>query len=272
MDIKILCPLWGHEHLKLETFLEKIRLAGYDGIDTWIPADKNDKKILFDYLQHHGFHIVTHQHAAHGSTFEEFKKSFLANLHECAEPGPLLINSHTGRDYFSFQQNLELIDIAQEFAAKTGIIVAHETHRGRFGYCPQMIDEFLDLREELLLTADLSHWVCVTESMLENFERILNKAILRARHIHARVGFEEGPQVADPAAPEWKYALDHFLGWWDSIVAHNKEINRPVLTITTEFGPPPYMPVLPFTGTPAADQFQVNCFIKDLLRQRYQIS
>jgi len=269
MKIKLLSPLWGHEHLKLDVFLEKIKAAGYDGIDTWIPEGETDKRILFDYLQQHEFYIVTHQHRANGSTFKKFKDSYIKNLYECAEPAPLLINSHTGRDYFSFEQNLELVDAAQEFSEKTGITVAHETHRGRLGYSPQMIDQFFERRNDFCITADFSHWVCVTESMLENFAPTVNKAISRSRHIHARVGFEQGPQVADPRAPEWEYALDQFLKWWDKIVAVNVNASVEIFPITTESGPVPYMPAIPFMNEPVADQFHVHCSMKDLLISRY---
>lgn len=269
MKIKLLCPLWGHEHLPLEFFLHKIKTAGYDGIDTWIPDKATDKKILYNYLQQHEMHIVTHQHSANGSTFNKFRFSFIKNLYKCAEPGPILINSHTGKDYFSPDQHLALIDIAQEFTAKTGVTVSHETHRGRLGYSPQMMEAIMQVRPEILLTADFSHWVCVTESMLENFSFIMEKAILRSRHIHARVGFEQGPQVADPRAPEWEYALNNFLGWWDKIVAVNAQLQCKLFPITTEFGPPPYMPVTPFDNCPVADQFEINNFMKDLLSHRY---
>jgi len=269
MEIKILSPQWGHEHLELKTFLDKIKAAGYDGIDTWIPDNLADKRTLFDYLQQHEMYMVSHQHRAEGSTFKKFKESYIKNLYECAEPSPLLINSHTGRDYFSLQQHLELVDAAQEFSAKTGITVAHETHRGRLGYSPQMISTVFELRSDFCITADFSHWVCVTESMLENFTGIVDEAIRRSRYIHARVGFEQGPQVPDPRAPEWKYALDWFVDCWDKIAAVNKQLNCKILPITTEFGPAPYMPAIPFTGELVADQFTVNCFMKDLLKNRY---
>ena len=270
MQIKILCPLWGHEHLEYKVFLDKVRESGYDGFDTWIPQDAHEKKLLFDYLQTHEMNIVAHQHEARGSNFEDFKTSFLKNLHACAEPCPILINSHTGRDYFSFQQNLQLIDIAEEFSEKTGITVAHETHRGRVGYSPQMTAEVFAARKNFLLTADFSHWVCVTESMLENFSETLDEAINRSRHIHTRVGFEEGLQVTDPRAPEWKYAVDNFLNWWDRIVDVNANANCKVLPLTTEFGPQPYMPTIPFANSPVADQFEINCYMKDLLNNRYR--
>jgi hypothetical protein len=46
----------------------------------------------------------------------------------------------------------------------------------------------------------------------------------------------------------------------------------PVLTITAEFGPPPYLPVIPFSGEPVAHQFTINQYMKDLLRSRYSHS
>ena len=269
MEIKILSPLWGHEHMAQADFLDKIRLSGYDGFDMWLPKDAVLKKQLFDYLQRAEMYIVTHQHQASGSNFSDFKSSFKKQLSICAEPKPLLINSHTGRDYFSLEQNLELIDIAGEFSAKHDIIIAHETHRGRLGYSPQILEQIFIAKKDFLITADFSHWVCVTESFLENFSEILSEAIERTKHVHARVGYEEGPQVADLRAPEWKYATDHFLTWWDRIVDVNARCISGVLSFTTEFGPPPYLPVIPFTNQPVADLFELNCYMKDLLREMY---
>jgi len=42
-----------------------------------------------------------------------------------------------------------------------------------------------------------------------------------------------------------------------------------VLTITTEFGPPPYLPTIPFKNVPVADQFEISHYMKGLLVQRY---
>lgn len=269
MEIKILSPLWGHEHLQYNVFLDKMRAAGYDGFDVWIPDDPTEKHLLFDYLQKHEMYLVAHQHQAAGKDFNDFKKTYVENLYICAEPAPLLINSHTGRDYFSLQQNLELIDLAQEFTERTGIIVAHETHRGRAGYSPQAAAELFANRNDYLITADFSHWTCVTESLLENFDGILQEAIGRSRHIHARIGHEQGPQVADPRAPEWKYVVDKFFDWWDAILDSSHKRGQKIFGITTEFGPKPYMPTIPFTKTPIADQFEINCYIKDMLHKRY---
>jgi hypothetical protein len=269
MEIKILAPLWGHEHVDITVFCHQIKQAGYDGIDTWIPENPAVQRQLFEALQKEELVLVSHQHQAHGTDFNAFRESFRHYLEFSAQGGPLLINSHTGKDYFSFRQNLELIDIAAEFSDKNGLVVAHETHRGRVGFHPGVMQDYFEAREDLMITADLSHWVCVSESFLENFQSPLEQAIARARHIHARVGFEEGPQIPDPRAPEWKYALDHFLGWWDRMVEQRRQAGAKLVTFTTEFGPPPYLPKIPFRNEPVADQFEINVFMKDLLRQRY---
>jgi sugar phosphate isomerase/epimerase len=269
MEIKILCPLWGHEKSDIADFCRKIKDAGYDGIDTWIPMDPLEKRRLFDALQKEELLLVSHQHQAAGENFAAFKTSFLHYLDGCSEGNPLLINSHTGKDYFSMEQNLELIDIAREFSERKGIMVLHETHRGRIGFSPSVMKDYFRARPDLLITADLSHWVCVSESFLEHFQDVLELAMAATRYIHARVGFEEGPQVPDPRAPEWKYAVDHFFGWWDRVVDMRREAGAAVLCFATEFGPPPYLPTIPFINKPVANQFDINCHMKNLLRKRY---
>lgn len=236
----------------MKDFLRTIAAAGYDGIDTWIPPHPEDQKALRDA----DITLVLHQHEA--SDPADYRR----RLETCAAWRPLLINSHTGRDWFTLEQQLALIDIAQEVADKTGIPIVHETHRGRMGYSPQTSAILFDQRPNLRITADFSHWTCVTESMLDNFGDTLAVACRRARHIHARVGFEQGPQVRDPADPAFDYAVRKFLGWWDAIVEHNLFIGTPVLTMTTEFGPPPYMPC-------NDDQFRQNRYMLELLKTRY---
>lgn len=115
MRVKILCPLWGNENGDIEAFMERIANAGFDGIDTWLPEDKYKREQFLKLGERFNFLLVTHQHQANGDTFKQFKSSFLNYLDMSREGDPLFINSHTGKDYFSFNQNLELIDLAQTF-------------------------------------------------------------------------------------------------------------------------------------------------------------
>ena len=44
-----------------------------------------------------------------------------------------------------------------------------------------------------------------------------------------------------------------------------------ILSFTIGFGPPPYLPTVPFTNKPVADQFEINCYIKEILNERYAL-
>ena len=94
------------------------------------------------------------------------------------------------------------------------------------------------------------------------------KAPRKIHHVHARIGHEEGPQVPEPRAPEWKKATDAHFEWWDKVVALKKDANVP-LTVTTEFGPANYMWTTPYTRQPVADQWEINVFMMNEWRKRY---
>ena len=164
MKLLILCPQWGSEHLSLEDFFAKVKEAGYYGVDTWLPEDVNERKKFKSLLDKYQLEIVSHQHQAKGNNIDEYCKSLEYYLSLSLECNPLLINSHSGRDYFSMNDQLKVIDTVEEFSLKHNIIVAHETHRGRIGYSPYNAIELFNQRPAMKITADFSHWTCVTES------------------------------------------------------------------------------------------------------------
>lgn len=269
MELKILCPQWGQEHLDNEAFFAKVKDAGYDGVDTWIPENNDDRKRFIRLLSEFDLSVVSHQHQAKGNSIDEFCKSFEYYLNLSLESNPILINSHSGRDFFTIEEQLQVIDIAENFSAKKNIHVAHETHRGRIGYGPLNSRELFELRPNMKITADFSHWVCVTESYLENFEKELAEAIIRTEHIHARVGFTEGPQIPDPRNPFWKHQVDFFLKLWEQILTYRHSVGTEFFTITPEFGPPPYMWTNMNDNLPIANQWDINLFMKNLLLEKF---
>lgn len=94
-------------------------------------------------------------------------------------------------------------------------------------------------------------------------------AISRTVHIHSRVGFVEGPQITDPRAPEWDEVLQAHLNCWDKVIELQQKNKRELFTITSEFGAPPYMPLLPYTRQPIVNQWEVNVYMMNLLKERY---
>ena len=247
--------------------LSKIKNAGFDGVEIGIPFNKNEKLNLKKLLEKYELEVIAHQYQADGN-FEEYKKSFENSLLSAAEFNPILINSHTGRDYWSVDENLELVDIGFEIEEKTGIQILHETHRKHFLFSTFSSKQYFKKRDKLKITADLSHWTCVSESMLDDQSKIVSDAISRSNHIHARVGYEEGPQVPDPRAKEWEKHLKIYTEWWQRIVDNSHKSGRDSLSITPEFGPAPYTVMLPFENKPISDFFEINCWMKDYLKEK----
>ncbi len=269
MKIHYFAPHWGNEYLEFSTFCKQVSEAGYDGIEMNLPVDPAEKNQRLEQLNDNKLELLVQHSQTLRPSFKEHLEHYSSRIAEIAEERPFLINSHTGRDWFSFEQNQEIIAVAAQVSTDHGIPIIHETHRGRFSFCAAMTHRFLEADPSLRLCADFSHWCTVSESFLEDQEHFVEAAIQRADMIHARIGFDQGPQVNDPRAPEWEDAIQCFFKWWDRIVECHKAKGSEFLPITTEFGPPPYMPVFPHTKKPVSSLWEINLHMLKMLKQRY---
>lgn len=267
-----LCPRWGSEALALPLFLAKAKAAGYDGVELALPDDEWERGSALEALARAGLPWVGQQHQTSDLDFTVHRAAYQRRLRALAAGRPLFINSHTGKDHFSFERNRALLEAAREVEEESGVKVVHETHRGRFSFAAHVTREYLEALPWLRLALDVSHWINVAESWLKDQPEALGLAVARADHLHARVGFPEGPQVPDPRAPEAGEALQAHLAIWDRVVAARRSGEAVRLTVTPEFGPKPYMPHLPYADTPVADQWEVNLHMMALLRSRYALS
>lgn len=261
---------WGFKG-SLEEFCSAAKAEGYDGIEVWWSAHKNQPEKLFDALQKHSL-AVGFLVSGNGPDFKKHVEEFKSNLDGATDQNfqkPLYINCHSGKDYFSTEQNQEIIEYTLKKAAETGIEITHETHRGRMCYSAPLTIDFLIKNMEMTLTLDISHWTNVHESLLEDQPENVKLALERTRHIHLRVGHQEGPQVNDPRAPEWKEVLQHHLNWWDTVVENRIKAGAQSVTFLSEFGPPNYLPTLPYTKQPVANQWDINVHMMKLIRNRY---
>jgi sugar phosphate isomerase/epimerase len=266
MDIKYFCPHWGSKHLDFNEFLSLVKKSGYDGVEISLPLDSAERALVGHSIKQNGLlHIAQHWETV-TTDFQEHKKEYRQRLQNLAAANPLFINSQTGRDFFTFDQNAELIAIADEISGQTGVKIVHETHRGKFSFAAHVTLNYLNRLPDLRLGIDLSHWCAVAETFLDDQPEAVELAINRADHIHARVGFPEGPQIPDPRVPEWKEAVDIHVGWWKRIVDRNKAEGKSIFTITPEFGPYPYMTILPHTQQPIANQWEVNVYMMNMLK------
>lgn len=268
MKIKFFSPLWGYEHEDFELYCRRLAAAGFDGMELNLAEDLGDAKKQLEVLAENGLEYIAQHSGTRIADFEAHRAHYRASLERISSFHPQLINAHTGRDFFTFEQNLDLINIAAEIGRVHDVPVIHETHRGRFSNLPSTTHRFMEADPNLRFATDFSHWCVATESFLEDHRKFVDATVERSGIIHARVGFEEGPQVSDPRAPEWQGALEIHLGWWDEIIAHHRAKGSDALSITTEFGPPPYTPLIPYSQKPISDQWELNLHMVDMLKER----
>jgi len=269
LDLKIMATNWGFPG-NIDTYCLKARQEGYDGIEIWWPKEKKDQDDLFSALKRNSLEVgflAAGYESSYKEHFDSFKKMVGAAVNNTSQK-PLYINCHSGKDYFSFDDNRTFIEHTIQIAKDTGIKICHETHRSRILYSAPIARGFMEKIEGLRITLDISHWCNVHESLLQDQQETVDLVLQRVDHIHARIGHPEGPQVNDPRAPEWGDAVKAHFSWWDR-VAELKRKSGDRLTILTEFGPPHYMPALPYSGMPISDQWAINVYMMQLLRKRY---
>lgn len=275
MQVKYSFPYWGSEHLSPSQFINNIADAGFDGAelllnpsdritDEFLAAIENIRKINPDF-----YFITLQLPFPKKDSVEAHIKIMEENFRKLSELNPLFINSHTGKDYFSFDDNCRIIEAAMNFSAKNGVRILHETHRGRFSFHAATLIPYLDKFPEMELVGDFSHFCTVSESMLDDQQEIISRIIPHVAHIHARLGFEQGPQVNDPKAPEWQEHLEKFLFWWQKIITTKKLAGQSLFTISPEFGPTPYMPTAPYTQQPLSNQWDNNVFMMKYLKSSF---
>lgn len=290
--MKFFCPRWGSESLSWDEFLSRVRDEGYDGVECGVArtAELRELDGIWNKAEQRGLLMIAQHYDTVDADFNRHYDMYNEWLHDMKDYPVVKINSQTGRDIFSFEQNKALILAAAKFTTDTGIEVVHETHRHKWSFAAHVTREFLEKIPGFRITLDASHWVCVAESFLEDQPAAMALAIQRTGHLHARVGYPEGPQVPDPRVPEWQTALQHHLSWWDAVVAQQRKQGGQTpkqggdapqkgkapqgdgapITISPEFGPYPYMVEMPFTRQPITSQWEVNAWMMRMLRERYK--
>ena len=270
MKVSIFAPHWGSNDLPPDVFIAKVKEAGFDGIEMSLPLDRAQRDNWVYKVANAGLDLIVAQwETVFHSDFDAHKQALGELLRNACEVQPVLVNSHTGKDWYTPKQNEELIALAAGISKEYGVPVVHEIHRSRFSGHPMLLLPYLDRLPQLHLNADLSHWCVACESLLEDQELMLANVLPRVRHIHARIGHQQGPQVADFRAPENADALKAHLAWWDRIIELRRNDGAERMTLTPEFGPAPYTFTLPYTGQPVSNAWDQNVAMLELLRKRY---
>nr|WP_121273188.1 sugar phosphate isomerase/epimerase [Pedobacter schmidteae] len=273
-SLKFLCPRWGFEDIPWDVFLKQVKDAGYAGVE-WFPFGETvDAYSVLDLLNSHelDFAIVMAVTKPY-TNYEQYMTHLKTDLYKLMEirnefKTPLFFSAQTGREFFNDAQIESCLTLCREFEDAYQTPVYQETHRNKWSYAAHRVAPVLEQYPDLKLTLDMSHWFCVSESFLTDQQAAVNTAILHARHIHARVGNTQSPQVWDPAHSEYAEALEAHVRVWDRWVTQMKKNKMPI-TITPEFGPAPYMVKGDRTLSLRDEQWRINLWMKDFLQKRY---
>ncbi len=249
MQLMLFRHLWGVGDPWERAFGEFVQ-EGYTGIETGLPQDDQAARFR-DLLSAHQLGYIA-QIFTGGQTVAEHIDSFRRQLERAASFSPRTVVCHGGSDVFSPQEAEQFFREAVRIETAVGLPVAHETHRGRILFHPRITAAMLEALDGLKLCCDFSHWVCVCERLIHDQVDVIRQCARRALHLHARVGYEEGPQVPDPTAPEYQRHVEAHEQWWDLVWDAQAEAGVQVSTLTPEFGPPGYLHTLPHTNVPVA--------------------
>jgi hypothetical protein len=251
-----------------EIFFPRTKQEGHAGVEGKLPEGGAEETSLRELLEEHGLEYIA-KISTTGDKVADHISSFKAQLSRALKMKPVLINCHGGRDSWSFWEAVEFYRAVMDVETEHGVHIAHETHRGRVFYNPWITRDLLHEIPGIGLCCDFSHWVCVTERLLEDCEALIQIAARHCVHIHARVGYEEGPQVPDPRAPEYSAHVQAHEAWWDIVWKAQEEKGLPYTTLTPDFAPPPYLQTEPFSERPIANLDDICRWQADRQRRRF---
>ena len=264
MDLVFCKSKWEMWDAPLDAFLQRVSEDGFSATEIYLTSLTESSEEVQALHRAHGLDLVA-QVFTEGATPADHLRSLEDQVEVALRCGAISANCHAGRDLFPFEDNLAIFRRLIALGDEHGIPLYVETHRRRPTYSAPETRRYLESLPRLRLTADFSHWMVVHETDLSDQAETLSLAIDRSSHIHARVGYEEGPQVPDPRDPRWERHVRNHVDLWRRIVDARRRDGAEALTITPEFGPPDYMLTLPFTDEPLADVWEINVYMREML-------
>lgn len=263
MKLELFRSLWGWQG-DWGQCAAQLRQIGCVGVEARLPSDPFAQRALRQNLRQEaleyiavvftGGDVVPRQ----DWTLQQHWDRLAASIDGARDVGARFLNVLPGNDRWPLAKQVEFFGRAQELADAAGAVCSFEIHRATSLYSPWVALEVIAQLPQLRFTADISHWVVVCERLLDDPADDLTPFIERVHHVQARVGYDQGPQVPHPAAPEYARELAFHQGVWERVWAAQRARGCEVTTLTPEFGPDGYTHKLPFTQAPIADVWVLN--------------
>ena len=254
MEPKAYCHLWAYPITSPATF-RTIRESGYAGIESGL-GFISDPDSFRSGLKQFGLEFIGQVHTGgftKGHSVAEHLSSLEAGVRKLLPLEPVLINIHSGEDTWPLDAMHQYFRGAEQLEKTFSVPFAHETHRGRCLFHPAVARILIDEHPEIKVIADLSHWVCVCERLLGDQAETLARLAERPCTFTAEWVTRKDRKCPIRAGNTWLRNARRSKSWWRMIFHAMGRRGLSFFSFCPEYGPAPYMPLLPFTGMPVAD-------------------
>ncbi|ELJ9590106.1 sugar phosphate isomerase/epimerase, partial [Klebsiella pneumoniae] len=172
MELKCFRTLWGVTTPWPQT-LDELQRVGCCGIEARVPLTVAERRQLADRLQASGLEYIAILFSGGGvlpaqhETPEQHLARLQSRFAEASGLNPRFVNLLAGNDRWPLAQQVDFLGKAHELAAGFGLTCSFETHRATSLYSPWLTLEIIQQLPQLRFTADISHWVVVSERLLD---------------------------------------------------------------------------------------------------------
>jgi len=261
--------MWGFNGSSVDEAVNQLVTAGMQGLEGAAPENKIEQAYWSELFESKDIPYIAEITTAGSyvpdrhATLQQHLDSLERKLQHSAALDPLFVTCLGGCDAWPEVQSIEFFQRAIELAEKYSLTISFETHRSRSLFNPWVTQRIVEQIPEINLTIDFSHWCVVCERLMDTELDLIHTIADNVQHIHARVGYDQGPQVPDPRAPEYEYALRAHQNWWEILWRAQIKRGFKFTTMTPEFGPDGYLHELPFSKQPVADLWELNCWMAE---------
>lgn len=273
-SLQLFRTLWGWQGDYDVAAREAVE-AGFDGLEGQVPEDPVRRAELQRALHDYGLAFIAEITTAGSyvpdrrASVEQHLASLSRGLANARDFNPRLVNCIGGCDAWPFSRSLRFFREAMQVAAQHELPISFETHRSRSLFNPWIAVDLARALPGIRYTFDFSHWCVVCERLLDSEPDALVELAPHAAHIHARIGYDQGPQVPDPRAPEYAEAVAAHQRWWEMLWTCMAARGDAQVPMTPEFGPDGYLHCLPYSGKPVADLWEINRWVAHTEREHY---
>ncbi|MDX1696029.1 MAG: TIM barrel protein [Ketobacteraceae bacterium] len=274
MEFTLFKTLWGHGGSAMAGAAMAAE-AGFGGIEAPAPEQPEECSALQEALKQHSMKYICEICTAgsyvpdRDATPEQHLEDLRRKIERGLELEPEFYNVMGGCDAWPLAQQVEFFGNAKAIADEYQVLCSFETHRGRSFFNPWVTRDVLQQLPDIVITCDFSHWVVVCERLMDSEWDTIRTVARQAHHIHGRIGYDQGPQVPHPAAPEYADALASHERCWEAIWESQIARGYNSTTMTPEFGPDGYLHCLPFTGAPVADLWEINRWVGERQQEHF---